>query len=404
MRTCLPEEPPAGEPDHEATRMGETLRLFHGASEDEIALACAVQRAVDRIPVLDDHASFLLNGKAHEPPDAGVLARVELALPAEPDEDQVICDFTASCPGPLDARDEHLRRGATDFGVFVAECVRREGRADIALLNAGTFRCDAELPRVLQLRDLRDTFLYDGKRAVVVLTLERRAVEAALRHGKGQSGNGGYPQFAPLEVPPGERLRVAIASFLVVGEKGGDGYHTVIASELGTTTDALREMARQASTAFSIKGAVTAHARQVGYCPVDRPDGASDVVSEFIRHADRLVRAMKLEFDSQEFRKMLGSDGPLADRALQEVRDALRAVVRAIPEVQEAQRLLERYDAEELKQPQDEDSLVAAEQRAFERLQALHEELRQSVEKFRNGVDYHTLLNFVAAGIGGWQS
>jgi hypothetical protein len=78
---------------------------------------------------------------------------------------EVVTDFSADvveAGGNMDATDPSLRSHSTDFGNFVADSVRAAMDADVALINAGSFRIDSLLPARIEESHLRDTFIYDN--------------------------------------------------------------------------------------------------------------------------------------------------------------------------------------------------------------------------------------------------
>src|SRR5258706_298009 len=95
----------------------------------------------------------------------------------------------------------------------------QEMRARSGGIGRSAFRVDAMLPVPLLYRDLLDCFLYDGERAVVVLRLARELLERLIAHGTKKQGTGAFPQYAPLELPAGKELRVAISSYVLESDK-----------------------------------------------------------------------------------------------------------------------------------------------------------------------------------------
>jgi hypothetical protein len=105
----------------------------------------------------------------HETPasiDVGYVTKA-LKVTEQLDDTFVVRDFTRVATGKLEARDSHIRRQPTNFGVFVAECVRLHANAEVAIINSGAFRCDSELDPKLHVRDLREAFLYDTDDAMI---------------------------------------------------------------------------------------------------------------------------------------------------------------------------------------------------------------------------------------------
>lgn len=403
LRRAIPVTPPRLTPEAVAN-ITNTVRVF---SAEDLALDEIVQTVILGLPSLDDERSFVLRRDDHLPPDPGVEALVAGGPTRSADEDQVVCDLSGATSDLLEARDEALRRSPTDFGLFVAECVRRHTRADITILNAGTFRCDALLPPKLRLRDLRDTFLYDGPRAILVLVLPRAAAIAALEHGLSKSGNGAYPQTAPDRLPDGDPLRVAIASYLVAEPRSMDGYDRALAAALGVGVDELRGMASEAAVpAYSVIDAVIAQAQHVSYRPVEMAAAAVGPAEQFIALAERLAALTGMPVELSPYFASLRHDGDLENAEVQRYRDELRRFLRSLPEVQDLITAACRYraDAKAGGPPESLPDLRPQLAASLARLRALHTELSVHVESFRKGIAYHTILNVVADGIGGWRT
>jgi hypothetical protein len=182
-----------------------------------------------------------------------------------------------------------------------------------------------------------------------------------------------------------------------------DGYDSVLATSLGVTRDALRVMA-SAAPACSVIDAVIAQAPQVPYQPVAVASAAFGPAQQFIGMADRLVALLGKPVDRSPHWASLRHDEALDNAEVQGCRDDLRLFLRGLPEVQELVTFARSTEIHG----------GASEERQFEfrlrfkasmaRLRALHRELRVHIDAFRKGVAYHTILNAVAHGIGGWRA
>lgn len=362
-------------------------------------------RAIISLPDYADEFTCVLLRDDQEAARPEDLALVRANNPEEPDEDDVVCDFSAGTDG-LEARDQYIRNIRTDFGMFVAECVRLKGGADIAILNAGAFRCDARLPPVLRLRELRDTFLYDSSDAIIVLQLPRNAIVAALDHGREKVGGGGYPQFAPDVVPAGDTLRVAIAAYLVAREDSIDGYDIAIANVLRVPVNAFRSCVEASvKERYSIIEAVLAMHDRVPYQGTSLKQFGGTPIDEFIATTDEFFRRVNEPVDSNAVTEMLGSDDPVNDVVLQRSRDKLRSIVRRIPEVQEFDHLV-RQNINSL--TRDAPAVLVtllqnAHEKSLDRLRAFQMELSTHPDRFRKQQRYDIVLRFAARGLGGWQ-
>lgn len=149
-----------------------------------------------------DIVTFKLRYEDHEAaaPDDAAYVEEALKVVARQDDDVPVCDLSdlIGNTAKLEARDAYIRRRSTNLGVFVAECVRLEAGAHVAIINSGAFRCDSELDAKLSVRDLRETFLYDKPNAIMVLEVDSNEVTALIEHGNqpAKNGTGAFPQIA----------------------------------------------------------------------------------------------------------------------------------------------------------------------------------------------------------------
>jgi len=276
------------------------------------------------------------------------------------------------------------------------------------LLNAGTFRCDALLPRLLRLRELKDTFLYDSRQAVVVLDLPRDVLAAALEHGLAQTGSGAFPQTFPEAIPDQPNLRTAISQYLVGDAKSIDGYDRVIAEKFGISVQDLHQKSNEEQVPkFSIIEALIAHASNVAYRPVASASTATDEVSRFIEITDRLSKQLVMPLEQSEMFDWLQTDKPLDHPEIQACRDELRSLLRDLPEVKEFHTQLTERRAELGAMPPGSNapnSMLDLHHASMDRLGALRDELENHAARFRNRFAYHKVLDVVADGIGGWRT
>lgn len=399
LRKRLSELP---EPEAGQESLAEVL-LREGNSAEYVALYHAVDSSMPGIPAFPDDVMLEMDYDGHGPPDPEAQLLVEGALPKGADEENVVVDLRGACPGTLDATDEHLRRGPTDFGLLVAECVRLEAGADFTLLNSGAFRCDAELPPLIRLRELRDTFLYDGGRAVIVVSLPRAVVAKAVEFGRTQVGSGAYPQMSPLVLPP-DVGKVAIAAYLVEAKGQGDGYGNVIAEALGVTPEELWGMTAAAPVAFSLEAAVTRWAEKVGYHPVKLAEADGDAVAAFVRFADEMFAAGLVDYDSPDWRRAMRTDEPLENKELQRLRDALRNLIRSIPEVTALEALIRSAHTipEEHGTTAMESELASKAASAYQAMCRMYEVLAGCPRAFQTGRQYVFMFKYAAVNIAGW--
>jgi hypothetical protein len=112
--------------------------------------------------------------------------------------DPAFIDFSKEIHS-LDARDEFLRTRTTDFGNFTTDSIRLALNGELVILNSGAFRIDSFVPPAINTATLRETFLYDGRDALIRLQVPLDACEAMLRRGIKMHGSGGFPQISYSE-------------------------------------------------------------------------------------------------------------------------------------------------------------------------------------------------------------
>ncbi len=192
---------------------------------------------------------------------AGVIAAWESRL--GPALDSVV----GSTAVPLDGVNLHLHSSETNLGNLVADAIRADGRADLAIVNAGSLRGNRLYPAgPLTRRRLLEIHPFNN--VVTVVAVPGRIVLAALNHGVSMLPvtNGRFPQVSgvTMEVDAtaavGSRVRhveiagqpldlgktytVAISDFVM---RGGDDYTmfkgqpVTIAPEAGDTVSAAIE-------------------------------------------------------------------------------------------------------------------------------------------------------------------
>lgn len=255
------------------------------------------------LPKKSDILPFLLRYEDHKNAEANDVKNINnmLNIITKFDDNDIVCDFSNNNFEDFDAREVSIRNVSTNFGFFAAECVRRKGNADIAILNSGSFRCDSTLSLTLQKIHLRETFLYDSDDSIILLTLSKEIVQSLLTHGLSRQGEGAYPQFAPTKIPNKPSLKVAIASFLI--NEDFDGYTTNLAQSFRVeNSESLRsEIIPEIkdSLSFSIKDAVSEFGSIVGYPTQEVYNQEQQLYSreletEFIRLVNKFVNAFKI--------------------------------------------------------------------------------------------------------------
>jgi len=209
-----------------------------------------------------------------------------------------IADFRANVPEGrrMDARDEALRTGSTDFGNFVADAIEIATGAELALINAGCLRLDGAVGPEITVRDLQETFLYDRPNAIVMVELTAAEVQAVLEHALTKSGGGGFLQvsrgverFAPRDEP----FRTALVAHMLLDDE--DKYQSLLARLRGCEPDELP--GRLAMTPQGAMLDLVARGARIGVSSSGRSRLSGQTVSDelesaqrlFAEHVDRLI-------------------------------------------------------------------------------------------------------------------
>lgn len=333
----------------------------------------------------------------------------------ENDDTVVVHDFRQYTK-KLEARDGRIRRRETDLGVFVAECVRLEANADVAIINSGTFRCDSELEPELTVRDLRETFLYDSPTAIMVLEVDSKVVGALIEHGlqPDKAGTGAYPQIADNRGDKTGKVRLAIPSFLLT-RRNNDGYDTVLQKELDLPTIEETHKATQNASVqkFGVVAAIKSQASKVIYRQPHVDAGGDDagrVIELLMNYAEAFYPAMEdVEPGvwSRSFRRWLGTDDPPGEGELaippgvDAARKEVRAFLRQLPLVQawaiEIENRKKGVPAKTGHTIWDEPLKAAREE-----LEALQKKLVGHDLVFRYRRDFAKWFDMAARGIPGW--
>lgn len=172
----------------------------------------------------------------------------ELTASYEDELDAALSETVGETEVPLDVRREAVRSEETNIGNFIADVMREETGADIALQNGGSIRADRIIePGELTLRDVIETLPFENY--VVVIEVDGASVREALELSVStvEEGHGRFLQVSGLSftydpsAEPGERVRevtvdgepldpdatyqLATNSFMA---EGGDGYEMLV--------------------------------------------------------------------------------------------------------------------------------------------------------------------------------
>jgi len=100
---------------------------------------------------------------------------------------------------PLDLREEVVRGGESNFGSYLADLIRAETHADVAIINGGALRGDRIVPAgPLTLKDLETALVFDDR--IVALRVSGGQLLQALENGvsRVEESDGRFPQVSGL--------------------------------------------------------------------------------------------------------------------------------------------------------------------------------------------------------------
>ncbi|MDH3311871.1 MAG: bifunctional metallophosphatase/5'-nucleotidase [Nitrosopumilus sp.] len=144
----------------------------------------------------------------------------------------------------LDATEMSLRKGTTNFGNFVTDCLKDYTKSDISLINSGHFRGDRKFFEKLSERDLFDTFVMKQKGSIIVTEFSKKECMLFLKHAYSQIGKGKILQFSKntldflKESKSNGQIRVALISDMVFGNE--DGFGEILAKNRNITISKLK--------------------------------------------------------------------------------------------------------------------------------------------------------------------
>lgn len=145
----------------------------------------------------------------------------------------------------LDGTESSLRKGTTNLGNFVTDCLRNYTNSDFALINSGHFRCDRHFLEKLRISDLFNIFVMDKKSMILVTKLSKKECLIFLKHAYAEVGKGKILQiskdtFDVLEKTPGNtEFRVALIADMLFSDE--DGFGEILAKHRKTSLANLRK-------------------------------------------------------------------------------------------------------------------------------------------------------------------
>jgi hypothetical protein len=243
---------------------------------------------------------------------------------------EVLIDLSGSLPAGarLNGQDDALRAMSTDFGNFAADALELATAADLAIINAGSFRLDDMVGPVLTRRDLQETFLYDHVHAVVTVDLTADEVRAMCDHAQGKSGQGAFVQvsrgFESLGARTGT-IRTALVRHMLADDE--DGYQSLLASLRTCKPEEVTERIAAKSAGGLIDLIWQGARRGIDYSSLNRLVGTTDsddrklALELFINCIDRYVaicRTLGVENDGLLLLEFDPYRAPLSERLADE--------------------------------------------------------------------------------------
>lgn len=141
----------------------------------------------------------------------------------------------------LDATELQLRKGSTNFGNFVADCILDFVGCDIVFVNSGHFRGDRKIGDTLRMSDLHHIFVLDKKDTLVNTVMTQKECAKFLKHSFSEEGRGKILQVSKktLEIlqesKPEKKLSVTMLWDML--KTNDDGFTTILAKSRRTTVD-----------------------------------------------------------------------------------------------------------------------------------------------------------------------
>ncbi|MDH3618946.1 MAG: bifunctional metallophosphatase/5'-nucleotidase [Nitrosopumilus sp.] len=149
----------------------------------------------------------------------------------------------------LDGTEESLRKGSTNFGNFVTDCLKNYTDADISLINSGHFRCDRRFLEKLRLSDLYHTFVMEQKGTILVTTLSKKECVLFLKHAYREEGKGKILQLSKgtLDIlknaKNNAKFRVMLISDMILTDE--DGFGKILANYRKISIPKLRKLLKK---------------------------------------------------------------------------------------------------------------------------------------------------------------
>ena len=200
----------------------------------------------------------------------------------EKESDEIIKKFDGNTV--LDATELSLRKGSTNFGNFIADCVLEFAKTDMAFINSGYFRGDRKIGNVLKLSDLRRIFVLDKIPALVKIVMTGAECKKFLKHAYSEEGRGKIMQISKNTIKilqdsaPEDRFTVTMLWDMI--QTNDDRFATILASARKTTASKLQsQIKKNIIPKSSLFDVITKSSRHVRYDPKIRL--SVDTISDY---------------------------------------------------------------------------------------------------------------------------
>jgi len=146
----------------------------------------------------------------------------------------------------LDGTEISLRRGTTNFGNFITDCLKNYTNSDIAMINSGHFRSDRLFSEKLTALDLFFTFVMEEGGNIMVTQLTKKECQLFLKHAYSDVGKGKILQFSKntlkilKKAKNNENLNVALISDMIYSNE--DGFGKILAKNRKMSITKLRKL------------------------------------------------------------------------------------------------------------------------------------------------------------------
>lgn len=149
----------------------------------------------------------------------------------------------------LDGTETSLRKGTTNLGNFVTDCLQKYTDSDFALINSGQIRCDRSFLEKLRVADLLNIFVMEQGGRILVTKLSKKEGILFLRHAYNTVGKGKILQIskgtldALKKAPSKTEFSVALIADMVFSDE--DGFGEILAKHRKTSLANLRKSLRK---------------------------------------------------------------------------------------------------------------------------------------------------------------